>query len=134
MSTITAKRIYLKDNNDTVLVPHAAAGVVESTTHKIVSIVRCTRAEYESMRAAGTLEANTNYCITDIIPIGSVFMFPLATLDGYILCDGSAISRTDYADLFAVIGTTFGAGDGSTTFNVPDLVDSGSTINYFIKY
>ena len=40
---------------------------------------------------------------------------------GYVLCDGAAISRTDYADLFAVISTTYGAGNGSTTFNVPDL-------------
>jgi microcystin-dependent protein len=40
---------------------------------------------------------------------------------GYVLCDGSAISRTDYADLFAVISTTYGAGNGSTTFNVPNL-------------
>lgn len=39
---------------------------------------------------------------------------------GYLLEDGSAVSRTDYAALFAVIGTTFGAGDGSTTFNLPD--------------
>ena len=40
---------------------------------------------------------------------------------GYLLCDGAAVSRTDYADLFAVISTTYGAGNGSTTFNVPDL-------------
>lgn len=39
---------------------------------------------------------------------------------GYLLEDGSAVSRTDYAALFAVIGTTFGSGDGSTTFNLPD--------------
>lgn len=41
--------------------------------------------------------------------------------DYWLLCDGSAVSRTDYADLFDAIGTTFGSGDGSTTFNVPDL-------------
>lgn len=39
---------------------------------------------------------------------------------GWLLCNGSAVSRTTYAALFAVIGTTFGAGDGSTTFNVPN--------------
>ena len=39
---------------------------------------------------------------------------------GYLLCDGSAVSRTMYPDLFAVIGTDYGNGDGSTTFNVPD--------------
>lgn len=40
---------------------------------------------------------------------------------GCLFCDGSAVSRTTYAALFAVIGTTYGEGDGSTTFNVPDL-------------
>lgn len=40
---------------------------------------------------------------------------------GWLLCDGSAVSRATYAALFAVIGTTYGAGNGSTTFNVPDL-------------
>lgn len=40
---------------------------------------------------------------------------------GYLFCDGSAVSRDTYAALFAAIGTTYGAGDGSTTFNLPDL-------------
>lgn len=40
---------------------------------------------------------------------------------GYLICDGSAVSRTTYATLFDAIGTTFGSGDGSTTFNIPDL-------------
>lgn len=43
--------------------------------------------------------------------------------DGYLVCNGANVSRETYADLFAVIGTTFGAGDGSTTFNIPDLRD-----------
>ena len=41
---------------------------------------------------------------------------------GWLICDGSAISRTLYAGLFAVIGTTYGAGDGTTTFNLPDML------------
>jgi microcystin-dependent protein len=41
---------------------------------------------------------------------------------GFLACDGSAVSRTTYASLFSAIGTTYGAGDGSTTFNVPDLM------------
>lgn len=40
---------------------------------------------------------------------------------GFLMCDGSVVSRTDYADLFAAIGTTYGSGDGSTTFGLPDL-------------
>jgi hypothetical protein len=42
---------------------------------------------------------------------------------GYLLCDGSAVSRTTYADLFAAIGTTYGSGDGNSTFNLPSLMD-----------
>ena len=42
---------------------------------------------------------------------------------GYLLCQGQEVSRTTYAALFAAIGTTYGAGDGSTTFNVPDLIE-----------
>lgn len=53
---------------------------------------------------------------------GFIMMFGSNTPPtGWVLCDGSAISRTTYSDLFAVIGTTFGAGDGSTTFNVPNM-------------
>ena len=56
--------------------------------------------------------------------VGSVAWYAGAgTPENYLLCDGSAISRKDYADLFAVIGTTYGAGDGSTTFNLPLLTD-----------
>ena len=55
-------------------------------------------------------------------PTGSIIMYGAATAPtGWLECDGSAVSRTTYADLFAVIGTTFGEGDGSTTFNLPDL-------------
>lgn len=43
---------------------------------------------------------------------------------GFLLCDGSAVSRTTYADLFAVTSTSYGVGDGSTTFNLPDLRSS----------
>ncbi|MCI7078701.1 MAG: phage tail protein [Veillonellaceae bacterium] len=56
--------------------------------------------------------------------IGSVTWYAGAgTPENYLLCDGSAVSRTNYADLFAVIGTTYGAGDGSTTFALPNLID-----------
>ena len=57
-------------------------------------------------------------------PVGVVQAFAGSTTpDGWLLCDGSAVSRTDYAALFAVIGTTYGTGDGSTTFNLPNLAD-----------
>jgi len=59
---------------------------------------------------------------------GVVKMYAATTVPtGYLLCNGQAVSRTTYADLFAVIGETWGAGDSSTTFNVPDLVGAAPT-------
>ena len=56
--------------------------------------------------------------------VGAVVAFAGSTSpDGWLLCDGSAVSRTTYAALFAVIGTTYGSGDGSTTFNLPNLTN-----------
>ncbi len=57
-----------------------------------------------------------------LVPVGTVISTALsATVSGWLLCDGSNVSRTTYAGLFAAIGTTYGSGDGSTTFAVPDL-------------
>ena len=64
-------------------------------------------------------------------PTGSITMFGGSTTpSGWLLCDGTAISRTDYAYLFSIIDTNFGAGNGSTTFNLPNLTSKfplGST-------
>lgn len=55
------------------------------------------------------------------LPIGAVTMWATSTApSGWLLCNGQAVSRTLFAALFSVIGTTWGAGDGSTTFNVPN--------------
>lgn len=58
----------------------------------------------------------------ELVPVGAVIATASSSVpDGYLACDGSAVSRTTYAALFAEIGTTYGSGDGSTTFNVPDM-------------
>ena len=55
-------------------------------------------------------------------PVGSLVAFAGATApSGWLLCDGRAVSRTTYSALFAAIGTAWGVGDGSTTFNLPDM-------------
>lgn len=60
----------------------------------------------------------------EVEPIGTIFAFAGNDIPkGYLPCNGSAISRETYADLFEVIGTTYGSGDGSTTFNLPNLTD-----------
>jgi microcystin-dependent protein len=54
--------------------------------------------------------------------VGAIKPWTKATAPaGYLLCDGAAVSRSTYAELFAVIASTYGGGDGSTTFNVPQL-------------
>lgn len=69
-----------------------------------------------------------------LLPTGTMLPYAAAAAPSFFLaCDGSAISRTTYAALFAVIGTTYGAGNGSTTFNLPDargrvIVGSGTSV------
>jgi microcystin-dependent protein len=64
--------------------------------------------------AAGTVER--------LLPAGAVMAFAMNSApDGWLPANGGAVSRTNYAALFAAIGTTHGVGNGSTTFNVPDL-------------
>lgn len=71
--------------------------------------------------------------LTALIPAGTLIDFAgTSAPQGFLNCDGSAVSRTTYAGLFSAIGTAWGAGDGSTTFNLPDLrrkttIGSGGT-------
>tara|TARA_R110002020_G_scaffold28797_4_gene91394 strand:- start:708 stop:1676 length:969 start_codon:yes stop_codon:yes gene_type:complete len=76
---------------------------------------------YEVGTAVSTTRINFNL-YENKTPSGTVIPFSLATAPaGYILCNGSNISRTTHARLFGVIGTTYGVGDGATTFGLPDL-------------
>lgn len=60
----------------------------------------------------------------DMAPVGSIYLWGSNTIpEGYLLCNGQAISRTEYSDLFAILGTSYGSGDGSSTFNLPDYRD-----------
>jgi microcystin-dependent protein len=59
------------------------------------------------------------------VTTGSVIPWGATSIpSGFLECDGSAVSRTTYATLFSTIGTTYGSGDGSSTFNVPDIADN----------
>ena len=74
-------------------------------------------AEYD-----GTDMIMTTPAATDAVPPGAIMAFGgSAAPAGWLLCDGSAVSRTTFAALFAAISTAYGSGDGSTTFNLPDL-------------
>lgn len=64
----------------------------------------------------------------NLLPCGAITLHLNPLGDGWLQCNGQAVSRTTYATLFATIGTTFGAGDGSTTFNVPTISAIGSLL------
>jgi len=60
--------------------------------------------------------------VSEFSPTGSIIMWPKPTApDGYLICNGAAVSRTTYAGLFAVLSDDYGNGNGSTTFNLPDM-------------
>ena len=68
--------------------------------------------------------ATTAFVLSNANPTGGIMMWGTGTAPtGWLLCAGSAVSRSTYAALFAVIGTTFGVGDGSTTFNLPNYTN-----------
>jgi microcystin-dependent protein len=72
--------------------------------------------------ATGELERIAGGTLYADAPIGSIQAYGGTTApSGWLLCQGQAVSRTEYAELFAAIGIAFGAGDGSATFNVPDF-------------
>lgn len=81
------------------------------------------------------LDARVTAAAAAASPTGFIgYTAAAAAPTGWLLCDGAAVSRTTYANLFAAIGTAFGAGDGSATFNLPNLkgrvivgLDSGQT-------
>ena len=85
------------------------------------------------MTSAGSGATPTWADKVDGVLAGFIQMYGAASAPtGWLLCNGAAVSRSTYATLFALIGTTYGAGDGSSTFNVPDMRDkfpvgSGST-------
>lgn len=73
-------------------------------------------------KSATPTNPGTVIALSRQVPPGAISAYAGASApEGYLFCKGQAVSRTTYAALFGAIGTTYGAGDGSTTFNVPDL-------------
>lgn len=103
---------------------------IEFTEEADPQDVSASKIAYDNTES-GMTATNVQNAITELstapkggpgVPVGSVFWLATQTApEGYLICDGSAVSRTEYADLFAAIGTTFGTGDGSTTFALPNL-------------
>jgi microcystin-dependent protein len=71
----------------------------------------------------GSVQSQLTSVVAAISPTGSIMIWSTNTApSGWLICNGATVSRTTYATLFAVIGTTYGAGDGSTTFVIPNLM------------
>lgn len=103
------------------LTPLVAVSASGSGTHSISTISQAVTAPLGTNSNA---LATTSFVINNSNPVGALVMWTTNTAPiGWLLCNGTAVSRTTYAALFAVIGTTFGAGDGSTTFNLPNYVE-----------
>ena len=103
---------------------------IEFTEEADPQDVSASKIAYDNTES-GMTATNVQNAITELstapkggasVPVGSVFWLATQTApEGYLICDGSAVSRTEYADLFAAIGTMFGTGDGTTTFALPNL-------------
>lgn len=101
---------------------HAPAGNIVGTTGPhtlaLATLTAPTIADFTNAGHAHNSAATGG----NAIPAGAILAYAAATAPtGYLLCNGAAVSRTTYAALFTAISTTYGTGDGSTTFNVPDL-------------
>lgn len=75
--------------------------------------------------SGGTEIINNGELLEGGIPTATIVPWTDSSVpSGFLECDGTAVSRTTYSALFAIVGTTYGAGNGSTTFNLPDLQDN----------
>lgn len=99
------------------------AGIVQLSS-AINSTSETTAATSKAVKQAYDLANTANNRDVSGVPTGILLPFGGTIIpDGFLLCNGSAVSRTTYSKLFGVIGTLWGSGDGSTTFNLPDFTD-----------
>lgn len=113
---------------------NAHGATAEATPSKIMT--RDANGRVKVAAPASSDDVPTKGYVDMRMPTGSMTMFAGASAPtGWLLCDGSPVSRTTYASLFAIIATTFGEGDGSTTFNLPDMREAAPAggVNFIIK-
>ena len=113
MATVTSGYTF---TNEEVVTPaklnSAATPVVALANNEVTT---------STIADGAVTQAKLNSSVT-LVPTGAIMPFAMNTApSGWLAANGSAVSRTTYAALFAAIGTTYGAGDGSTTFTLPDL-------------
>lgn len=128
VATESHVQLSVKNHNDDIDAHSAAIGKHNSAT-PVHTANLASKDEAEAgintskfMTPARVSDAIKNFAGADLT--GMIFAFAGNTLpDGYLLCDGSQVSRTIYKKLYDVIDTTYGEGDGSATFNLPNLTD-----------
>lgn len=112
----TADATQVMSNFNTVVSNVNTNAAENGANSSITSLTGLTTPLAESEGGTGSATGAT------LVPTGAVIPFAgSAAPTGWLLCYGQAVNRTTYATLFALIGSTYGAGDGSTTFNLPDL-------------
>ena len=112
----TSKKIYTAIANNT----WSSTG--ENAVEGILYIVFSEQSTYAYNGTTLVSVGSGNSGGGDSAPIGQVAIYAGSTApDGWLICDGRAVSRTTYSRLFSTIGTTYGAGNGSTTFNLPNF-------------
>ena len=115
-SKLAALDIVNADINSSAAIAKSKLGALAITNSDVDNSAAIAQSKMAALTAAN-LPAGYG---TDLV--GVIISYPKDTLPtGFLACDGSAVSRTTYSDLFAVVGTTYGTGNGSSTFNVPDL-------------
>ena len=115
--TFNSNEIVTPANLNALGVPTVALANNEVTTLKIAD-ANVTTAKIAD---GAVTQSKLNSSVT-LVPTGAVMPFAMNSApSGWLAADGTAVSRTTYAALFAAIGTTYGAGTGGTTFNLPDL-------------
>lgn len=113
----------LKQAGD-IIVPNLVAG--DTKYFQLIAVDKAGNLSGASQPIPVTITAGAGGSLTSPpLPVGAITPYAGASAPaGFLMADGSAVSRTQYSDLFSVIGTAYGAGDGSTTFNLPNMKGS----------
>jgi microcystin-dependent protein len=117
-STPASGKVALYAKSDGLLYSKDDAGAESPVSGGVTSVAAGT-----GIQVSGTSTVTVSIAPAALMPVGATIAYVATSAPtGWLLCDGQAVSRSTYSALFAVIGTAYGAGDGSTTFNVPHMM------------